>query len=204
MFPSSTNSSTLSESACSALDRPSKSPDCRPETAPSLPQDDSNRCARRRGAFRLRAGFVCDEAFLADCFFLTDFFGRFACLRDAFFARFPVPILDAVLFLLLLLFFLEGMTAVYHRDYRRDDACRKSTAEQRVLPLTASGRVHLELSQLFGTSTFASIKLELGDQSMEFHRHLGEFVRCLLRFLCAEGSSMSGFRNAFNVPGNLC
>lgn len=61
----------------------------------------------------MRAGVVCDEAFLADCFFWTGFFRRFACLlRDALFARFAVPLFDAVL---LLFFFLEGMAEVYHR-----------------------------------------------------------------------------------------
>ena len=49
-------------------------------------------------------------------FMLTAFFGRLACLlRNAFFARFAVTIFDFVR-LLLLLFFLEGIAAVYHRD----------------------------------------------------------------------------------------
>src|SRR5215471_1255057 len=118
MFPSSTNSSTLSESACSVLDKPPKSPDCRLETAPSLPQADCKRCALRRGAFRWGAGAVCDEAFFADRFFLAGPFGRIACLlRNAFFARFAGAIFDFVR--LRLLFFLEGMAAVYHHVSRR-------------------------------------------------------------------------------------
>jgi hypothetical protein len=76
MFPSSTNSPTLSESACSARDKPSKSPDCREENAPSLAEEDSNCCVRRTGILRLRAVLAFADVFLPDCFLLTDFLGR--------------------------------------------------------------------------------------------------------------------------------
>jgi SAM-dependent methyltransferase len=51
---------------------------------------------------------------LLDCFFLTAFFGGFACfLRRLFFARFVATVFDFVCFLLAF-FLLEGMAAVYH------------------------------------------------------------------------------------------
>src|SRR5215472_5395363 len=78
MFPSSTNSPTLSESACSARDKPSKSPDCREENVPTLAEEDSNCCARRTGILLLRAVLAFEDVFLLDCFLLTDFLGRLA------------------------------------------------------------------------------------------------------------------------------
>ena len=53
------------------------------------------------------AGFVCDEDFFVVFFFLTGFVERVA--------RFAVAAFDFVR-LRLLLFFLEGIPAVYHRD----------------------------------------------------------------------------------------
>lgn len=94
-------------------DRPSKSPDCREETAPSLPEEDSNRCARPTRVFLL--GLAFENVFSFDCFFLTVFFGAFACsARDTFFGRFEVAVFD-FLCLLLIFFLLEGIGAVYHR-----------------------------------------------------------------------------------------
>src|SRR5215471_3669484 len=115
MFPSSTSSSTLSESACSARDKPSKSPDWRSAIVPFLGQGDSNSCARRTWVPRFWTGVVFDVAFFLDCFFLTTLFECFGLLaRSAFFARFAVVVFDPVR--LLLLFFLEGISAVYHRS----------------------------------------------------------------------------------------
>src|SRR5215470_17021501 len=78
MFPSSTNSPTLSESACSARDNPSKSHDCREENVPSLDEEDSNGCARPTGILLLRPLLAFEDVFLLDCFFLTDFLGCLA------------------------------------------------------------------------------------------------------------------------------
>src|SRR5215472_2248890 len=137
MFPSPTNSSTLSESACSVLDKPTRSPDCRPETAPSLLQDGSNRFAPGRGAFRVRAGLADDRAFFSDCFFPTGFLGRFVFLsRDAFFARFAVAVFDFVR-VLLLLFFSEGMEAVYHRISPRPERRRNQRFFQQPLRVSS-------------------------------------------------------------------
>ena len=115
MFPSSTNSSTLSEFACSARDNPCKSPDWGAETAPALPHDDSNRCARRTGVFSLPAELAFEDVFFFDCFFVTVFFGAIADFSlDEFVARFEVAVFDFVC-LLFVFFLLEGMAAVYHR-----------------------------------------------------------------------------------------
>src|SRR5947199_182247 len=105
MLPSSTNSSTLSESACSALDKPSKSPACRPETT-APPPVNSGRRAVRIGFFALREAAGFDGLILLDCFFLTAFRGAFACfLRTVFFSRFAASFDDFVCFFLV---FLEG------------------------------------------------------------------------------------------------
>src|ERR1700739_2423762 len=114
MLPSSTNSSTLSEFACSARDNPCKSPDLRADATPSPPQDDSNRCARRAGLLFVPAGLTFEDVLFFDCFLLTFFFGAIVRLSgDTFFGRFEVAVFES--FCLVLFFFLlEGMTAVYH------------------------------------------------------------------------------------------
>jgi hypothetical protein len=119
-LPSSTNSSTLSESACSAWDRPSKSPVCRSEAAPSLAPDDANRCAPPRRAFGLRVGVIFVELFLVDFLFFAvfaepcDFFWR-----ADFSVRFLVPSFDVVR--LLLIFFFLAIAAVYHHVKSQPD-----------------------------------------------------------------------------------
>src|SRR5579864_4849721 len=77
-FPSSTNSSTLSELTVSDRDRPCRSPDCSPErdTGPS----PKNSAAPARG-FPLRACFLPDVFFLAALFADTL---RFAVFLDLF------------------------------------------------------------------------------------------------------------------------
>src|SRR6266481_3440087 len=137
MLPSSTNSSTLSEFACSSWDNPFKSPDGRAETTPSLPQDDSNRCARRAGPFFLPAGLTFKDVLFFDCFFLTFFFGAIACFsRDAFLGRFGVAVFESFC-LVLFVFLLKGMAAVYHRSSRRPQRRRDQELLQLVCAVLA-------------------------------------------------------------------
>src|SRR5262249_55286140 len=126
-FPSSTNSSTLSESACAVRDKSCRSPDCRPETVLCLLEEDSNGGAPLIRVFSWLV-VLAFEVFL-DCDFFTAFFlglAVTACLPgDAFCARFGFANFDFVCLFLLFLF-LEGMTAVYHRIWLADATGSKS------------------------------------------------------------------------------
>src|SRR5215475_1877308 len=120
-FPSASNSSTLSESACSARDKPSKSAaDSIPAEVRPLPR---NSCLTSR-AVLTAGGFL--RLFLR---FEAVFFTATVCVGRFFFAGFLLPArflcagwltdfragrLDFV-GLRVLFLFLEGMTAVYHQ-----------------------------------------------------------------------------------------
>src|SRR5713226_565651 len=121
-FPSSSNSSTLSESAASRLDNPCKSPDCPLERGPN--PSGANATVSTVGLFP-RTGFLAARAvfrtavFLAPAFvFAPAFFGA------AFFASFALSafltgftFLPAVLLVcFFLVFFLATIGAVYHRS----------------------------------------------------------------------------------------
>src|SRR5580693_6894798 len=99
-FPSSSNSSTLSESAPSRFDKPCKSPDCPPDRAPNplgsnttvstpslLPRDLVFLSFFFFGAaFRAGAAFLAGGAFFAALFLGVDFrFGVFLGLVGFFF-----------------------------------------------------------------------------------------------------------------------
>src|SRR6202521_3088886 len=135
-FPSSSNSSTLSESAPSMLDNPCKSPDCPPERAASPSGANATvstvwlfprtRFLAAREVFRpavfLAPTFVFAPAFLGEAFFAVNFFLR----APPFFASFSLSaLLSGFAFLsatpcdfacFFLGFFLAAIRAVYHRS----------------------------------------------------------------------------------------
>src|SRR5258708_2560726 len=122
-FPSSSNSSTLSESAPSAFERPCKSPDWRPERVSSWSGKNASVSTLRVlwricffGAFTFFAAiFFLLPAFAFAVFFFGDAFFFFAAFFLSVFLR--VVFLLAVLFDLVGLFldfFLAAIGAVYH------------------------------------------------------------------------------------------
>lgn len=114
MFPSSTNSSTLSESTSSRLDSPCRSPDC-----PAAPDAVPLREKAVPGLFVLRlvVAFLRGGCFLTTGFFVADFL-----VDDLVFAAGAV--FDFERFLVA--FFLADISAVYHRRIclRKTCACR--------------------------------------------------------------------------------
>src|SRR5712692_8514823 len=125
-FPSSSNSSTLSESAPWMLDNPCKSPDCSPDRAPrpsSANATVSTLWLFPRTCFLsapavfppvvfLPPIFVFTSAFFGAAFFFANFFlGVALFLIGTTFL--PAVLFDFVRFFLV--FFLVAMRAVYHR-----------------------------------------------------------------------------------------
>src|SRR5260370_12332634 len=121
-FPSSSNSSTLSESAPSRLDNPCKSPDCPLERGPS--PSGANATVSTVWLFP-RTGFLAARAVFPTAFFLSPaFVFVLAFFEAAFFASFALSafligfsFLPAVLLVcFFLVFFLAAIGAVYHRS----------------------------------------------------------------------------------------
>src|SRR5712692_1633750 len=125
-FPSSSNSSTLSESALWTLDNPCKSPDCSPDRAPSPSSANATvptlwlfprTCLLSAPAVFppvvfLPPIFVFTSAFFGAAFFFANFFlGVTLFLIGTTFL--PAVLFDFVCFFLA--FFLVAIRAVYHR-----------------------------------------------------------------------------------------
>src|SRR6266849_2235191 len=134
-FPSSSNSSTLSESAPWALDNPCKSPDCSPDRAPS--PSSANATVSTLWLFPrtcflsspavfppvvfLPPAFVFTSAFFGAAFFFANFFLGVTLFLASFFSTaffigatfLPAVLFDFVCFFLV--FFLVATRAVYHR-----------------------------------------------------------------------------------------
>src|SRR5256885_8744327 len=137
-FPSSSNSSTLSESAPWTLDNPCKSPDCSPDRAPSPSSANATvsklwcfprTCSLSAPAVSppvvfLPPAFVLTFAFFGASFFFANFFLAVTlflaslCLIAIFIgANFlPAVLFDFACFFLV--FFLVAIRAVYHRSYK--------------------------------------------------------------------------------------
>ena len=145
MFPSSTNSSTLSESACWARDKPWKSIDSRAETAFSGFRDDSIRRAALRGVFRLTCRLVLGDVFLFEGSFLMVFMvfvGRRASLSPEDLLARLAFVFDLVGLLFVFLFFVFlffGMAAVYHCDRPVVCAVSDKSISRRTLIMIYSG-----------------------------------------------------------------
>src|SRR6266851_3655996 len=121
-FPSSSNSSTLPESAASRLDNPCKSPDCPLERGPS--PSGANATVSTVWLFP-RTGFLAARAVLPTGFFLAPaFVFAPAFFEAAFFASFALSafligftFLRVVLLVcFFLVFFLAAIGEVYHRS----------------------------------------------------------------------------------------
>src|SRR5436853_3612854 len=139
-FPSSSNSSPLSESAPSTLDNPCKSPDCSPDRAPSPSSANATvstlcffprTCSLSAPAVSppvvfLPPAFVLTFAFFGAAFFFANFFLGVTlflaslCLIAIFIgANFlPAVLFDFACFFLV--FFLVAIRAVYHRSYKSE------------------------------------------------------------------------------------
>src|SRR6266481_3816549 len=139
-FPSSSNSSTLSESAPWTLDNPCKSPDCSPGRAPSPSSPNATvstlwcfprTCSLSAPAVSspiafLPPAFVLTFAFFGAAFFFANFFLGVTlflaslCLIAIFIgANFlPAVLFDFACFFLV--FFLVAIRAVYHRSYKSE------------------------------------------------------------------------------------
>src|ERR1039458_1451655 len=153
-FPSSSNSSTLSESAPATLDNPCKSPDCRPELA-SRPFGGNATVSTLwlfSGICFLSAltvfapiwtAFVFTAAFFGAGFFLADFFLGTPLFLSSFFVGvtfLPVALFDFVCFVcFVLVFFLAAIRAVYHRhkrsvaSFKCRQVCRRAVIHQNIV-----------------------------------------------------------------------